>query len=365
MNESTARDLLGPLTGISACFQTARSAAPRFRRRKTGRPALVGVTGELRVKPEGLTRTLSADQGARPTPVIVDAVIVAYNSRDTLRACVEPLASRPWVNVTVIDNASPDDSAAAVADLAVRTIRAPRNGGFAYGCNLGLAAGAAEFVLFLNPDARIEPASLQTLVRTLRADPLLGGVGPRTFGDDGRLHLTQRRFPRLCSTYCQAVGLHHLAPGASWAGEVISDPGAYTRPATPDWLSGACVLMRRRALEEAGGLDEGFFLYSEETDLFRRLQTRGWRARFEPQAIAYHQCYGSAPRDSTAPILARSRVRYARKHHGALVSLLEAVGVAIDAVIRAAAWAHRPARRRGHLASAWAALSAVRLSNAR
>ena len=93
-----------------------------------------------------------------------------------------------------------------------------------------------------------------------------------------------------------------------------------------------------------------------------RLRGRGRRARFEPQAIPHHQRNGSGPRHSTAPILARSPVRYARKHHGAGVSLLEAVGVAIDAVIRAAAWAHRPARRRGHLASARAALSAVRLS---
>ena len=76
---------------------------------------------------------------ATTTPVTVDAVIVAYNSRDTLRACVSPLAALPWVSVTVVDNASPDDSAAAVADLPIRTIRTQRNGGFVYGCNLGTA----------------------------------------------------------------------------------------------------------------------------------------------------------------------------------------------------------------------------------
>ncbi len=290
----------------------------------------------------------------------MDAVIVAYNSRDVLRTCVEPLAEESWVNVTVVDNDSPDESGAAVADLPVHVIRAPRNGGFAYGCNLGLSAGTAEFVLFLNPDARIGSSSLETLVRALRADPDLGGVGPRTFGAGGRLQFTQRRFPRLRSTYSQALGLHRLASGADWAGDVILDPGAYVHPASPDWLSGGCVLMRRTALEEAGGLDEGFFLYSEETDLFRRLRGRGWLARYEPRATAYHQCNGSAPRDTTAPILAQSRVRYQRKHHGVLVSAFEAVGVAIDAVIRAAAWVHRPSRRRGHLASARAALSAVR-----
>ena len=345
MNESWAEDLL-------------RRSLPS--RRKTALPPLVGDTEvNARVTPAVKDRAPLGEPGAATTTPVVDAVIVAYNSRDTLRACVEPLAALPWVKVTVVDNASPDDSAAVVADLPIHTIRAPRNGGFAYGCNLGSAAGAAEFVLFLNPDAVIEPPSLRTLVNALREDPALGGAGPRTLGDEGRLLLTQRRFPRLRSTYSQALGLHRVAPQASWAGEVISRPDDYARPGEPDWLSGGCVLMRRAALDEAGGLDEGFFLYSEETDLFRRLRDSGWYARFEPRATAYHKCFGSAPRESTAPILASSRVRYARKHHGALVSLLEAIGVAIDALARAAAWAHRPARRRGHLAAARAALGAV------
>ena len=252
---------------------------------------------------DGQGTTQLADPAAQTsTPVVVDVVIVAYNSRDTLRACVEPLVQLPWVSVTVVDNASPDDSAAVVADLPIRTIRAPRNGGFAYGCNLGTAAGAAEFVLFLNPDAvdRLgEPRARSS--SALRADPALGSVGPRTLGDGGELHWTQRRFPRLRSTYSQALGLHRVAPLASWAGEVIKEPAAYARPATPDWLSGACVLMRRAALDDVGGLDEGFFLYSEETDLFRRLRGRGWRARFEPKATAYHQGYGSAPWETVTP----------------------------------------------------------------
>jgi N-acetylglucosaminyl-diphospho-decaprenol L-rhamnosyltransferase len=296
------------------------------------------------------------------TPPVVDVVIVAYNSRDTLRACVEPLVQLSWASVTVVDNASPDDSALVVADLPIRTIRAPRNGGFAYGCNLGTAGSAAEFVLLLNPDARIDPASLRTLVSALRADPALGSVGPRTLGDGGHLVWTQRRFPRLRSTYARALGLHHVAPLASWADDVIKKPVAYARPAMPDWLSGGCVLLRRTALDDVRGLDEGFFLYSEETDLFRRLRGRGWRARFEPQATAYHKGFGSAPRETTPPIMARSHVRYARKHHGMLVAVLEAIAMSIDALARAAAWIHRPARRRGHLAAARAALGALRSS---
>jgi GT2 family glycosyltransferase len=294
--------------------------------------------------------------------VVVDVVVVAYNSRETLRACVEPLVQLRWASVTVVDNASPDDSAAAVADLPMLTIRAPQNGGFAHGCNLGIAAGGAEFVLLLNPDARIEPASLRTLVRALWADPALGSVGPRTLDDGGQLHWTQHRFPRLRFTYGQALGLHRVAPLARWTGEGIKEPAAYERPSMPDWISGGCVLLRRTALDQVGGLDERFFLYSEETDLFRRLRQRGWRARFEPNATAYHRGSASAPPEAINWMLARSRVRYTRKHHGALVALLEAIGVAVDALARAAACIHRPARRRGHLAAARAALRALRSS---
>jgi N-acetylglucosaminyl-diphospho-decaprenol L-rhamnosyltransferase len=286
----------------------------------------------------------------------VDVVVVAYNSRDTLRGCVEPLASLPSINVIVVDNASPDDSAATVADLPVRVIAAPRNGGFAYGCNIGIAAGDAELVLLLNPDARIDAGSLGALVDALGADRRLGAAGPRTLDDDGRLMWSQRRFPRLRSTYAQALFLQRALPRARWTDEVIRDRDAYARAGTPDWLSGACLLLRRSAVEGVGGLDEGFFLYSEETDLFRRLLDDGWRARYEPGATALHAGGASAPRETTKRIWAQSRVRYARKHHGRLVALLEACGVALGGLTHAVVWLRRPRRARGHVDAAFSAI---------
>jgi N-acetylglucosaminyl-diphospho-decaprenol L-rhamnosyltransferase len=297
-------------------------------------------------------------------PTSVDAVVVAYNSRATLRACVAPLAELPWVTVTVVDNASPDDSAAAVADLPVRVIRAPRNGGFSYGCNLGIAAGESDLVLLLNPDARIDGENLRVLVDAVQADPAVGAAGPRTLDESGGLLWTQRRFPRLRSTYAQAVFLQRALPLAGWTDEVIRDPGAYARPAAPDWLSGACLLLRRETLEAIGGLDERFFLYSEDTDLFRRMRAAGRHARYEPAATARHQGGASAPRHTTEWVAARSRVRYARKHYGRAVAAAEACGVALGALTHAAVWIHRPARARGHAAAARAALRALRSSEA-
>jgi N-acetylglucosaminyl-diphospho-decaprenol L-rhamnosyltransferase len=308
---------------------------------------------------------VSAESGPlRPGPATVDVVVVAYNSRDTLRACVEPLALLPWVNVTVVDNACPEDSTRVVEDLPVRIVRSARNGGFAYGCNLGMASGSAGLVLLLNPDAEIDAASLGSLVDALRASPSLGGVGPRTVDQTGKLIFTQRRFPRLRFTYAQGLFLHRAVPGAAWADDKICDAEAYRRPGTPEWISGCCVLLRREAVDSVGGLDEGFFLYSEEIDLFKRLASAGWQAGFDPHATARHIGYQSADRNATEPIRAASRVRYARKHHGGFVGALEAAGVALGAVAHAVVWLHRPARAQGHWIAARAALRAARSTGA-
>ena len=289
----------------------------------------------------------------------VDLVVVAYNSRDTLRSCVEPLADLPWVNATVVDNACPERSWETVADLDARIVRSPRNGGFASGCNLGTANGSADFVLLLNPDARIDPESLERLVTALEDQPDLGAAGPRIVDAGGALVWSQRRFPRLRSSFAQALFLQRLAPRAGWTDEVIRDERVYARPNRPDWLSGACLLLRRDALESMGGLDDGFFLYSEETDLFRRMRDAGRHAGYVPGAVAYHEGGASAPRNTTQGIEARSRIRYVRKHHGPAAALLEAIAIGLAAVTHVVTSIHRPSRARGHVQAGRAAFGAV------
>jgi N-acetylglucosaminyl-diphospho-decaprenol L-rhamnosyltransferase len=290
----------------------------------------------------------------------VEVVIVAYNSAETLRACAEPLAQVPWVDVIVVDNACPEDSSRVVEDLPVSVIRSERNGGFAYGCNLGIESGSAEFVLLLNPDAQIDAANLAALVAALAAEPTLAAVGPRVTDRAGGLLFTQRRFPRLRSTFAQGLFLHRAAPLATWADDAIRDPGAYERPGRPEWLSGCCVLLRREAVASVGGLDEGFFLYAEETDLFKRLAANGWTAGYEPGATSWHEGQGSADANATEPIRAASRVRYARKHHGRMIGALEGAGLALGALMHALMWVHKPSRALGHLAAARTALRAIR-----
>lgn len=278
----------------------------------------------------------------------VDAVIVSYNSRDTLRACVQPLAAMPDVAVTVVDNASHDRSLDAVADLPVRAVAAGRNGGFAFGCNLGAAQGSAPFVLLINPDARLERADLRRMVAILEREPAVALVGPRLLDGFGDLMPSVRRFPRVASTWAQALFLHRVLPRARWTDEVNRRFEEYERACSPEWVSGACMLVRRDVLEAVGGLDEGFFLYCEDTDLCARIRALGHEIRYEPRAVARHEGGRSAPRAGLLPVLAASRMRYARKHARPLSARLQCAGIAVDAATHAIVSAARPAHARGH-----------------
>jgi GT2 family glycosyltransferase len=287
----------------------------------------------------------------------IDVVVVSFNSRDRLRNCVAELAALEGVHVTVADNASSDRSLDTVADLPVEAIALPRNGGFAYGCNAGWRAGGAPFVLFLNPDATIDERSLRRLAAVLEEDERVGLAAPRILEADGSLDFSQRRFPRLRSTYAEALLLHRLFPRALWTSEMVRRPDAYERASSPEWVSGACMLARRSLLERLGGLDEGFFLYCEDKDLCKRIRDEGYDVRYVPEAVAVHEGGASGPRSSLLAVLARSRVRFARKHRSRAAAELERLGVALNALTHVVlARGGRPSRA-GHAAALRAAFA--------
>lgn len=262
----------------------------------------------------------------------VDVVVVSFNSAAHLRECVEPFVPAPDVNVVVVDNASSDASLDAIVDLPVRAVRLGRNGGFAHGCNVGWRLGRAPFVLFLNPDARIDLDAVERLAEILERNEQVGIAAPRIERQNGNLDFSQRRFPRLRSTYARALFLHRLFPRATWSDEVVRDPLAYERPSSPEWVSGACLLMRRSLLEELDGWDETFFFYCEDIDLCQRVRNAGYDIRFEPSVIAFHQGGASAPRVTLRPVLTQSRVQYSQKYSGRLASALERGGLALEAL---------------------------------
>ena len=293
-------------------------------------------------------------KGESPRPssdgnsLLVDVIVVTYNSRSRVFPCAKAALSA-GANVIVVDSASPDRSLEALGDLPVTTIQLSENRGFGFGCNRGWESGSAPYVLFLNPDAVLDEAALGALAAVLDREPAVGAVGPRLLEEDGTLEWSQRRYPRLRSTFARALYLHHLAPQAQWVDEMIRVPAVYEEPGEPDWLSGACLLVRRELLERIGGFDEGFFLYSEDTDLCKRIRDAGYTLRYEPSAVVHHVGGASAPRSGLLHVLASSRVRYMRKHRGVLAGALERTGLVLESLLRLVVSRGGADQRRGHL----------------
>ena len=240
-------------------------------------------------------------------------MVVAYRSGAHLRRCVEQLCGHDDIRVFVVDNACPDSSPATVVDLPLTTVVMRRNAGFGGGCNAGLRLGDAPAVLFLNPDAQLDAHGARVLAGRLD-DPTLGAVGPRIVGEDGALHRSARRFPRVRSAFGEALFFHRMLPRAPWATELVRDPDA----GDVEWLSGAALCVRRDALEAIGGFDERFFLYSEDTDLCARLRAAGYRVAYAPEVTATHVGGHSAPAPLQERTKLEARLLYARIHESGI-----------------------------------------------
>jgi GT2 family glycosyltransferase len=222
----------------------------------------------------------------------VDVVIVHYDTPEHLRRCLALLCASPddsVQKVVVVDNASPDRSVEAFPAVfpAVRFIFNRTNLGFAAGCNQGIAAGSSSLCLLLNPDALITAETLAALRVTMATQETAGVVAPRLVNPDGALQLSCRRFPTLLAVFLRALRLDRLCPAA--VNRYLMRDADHATALTVDWAIGACLLLRRAALEEVGLLDEAFFMYYEDTDLCRRMQSAGWKVFYEPAAVVQHE----------------------------------------------------------------------------
>lgn len=186
--------------------------------------------------------------------------------------------------VVVVDNASPDDSAAIAERVpGVRVVRMPDNRGFGAGCNAGVAAlPGSTHVLFLNPDAVIESADLLRLLDHLHRHPRCAIAAPRLFRDDEAL-------PSAGHEAGLRTELRNVVPTP--LARLFPErrlPGSYDRTGPVGYVEGACFLTRADALRQAGGFDEAFFLFFEELDLARRLRHDGWTVDLVATARAEH-----------------------------------------------------------------------------
>jgi GT2 family glycosyltransferase len=260
---------------------------------------------------------------ARATLAIV---IVSYNARSELNRCLESIASQidqlP-TTIVVVDNGSHDETATMLGAQwpGVRVIEAGDNIGFARGNNLGIKATESEYVLLLNPDTILSSDAISVLVRGLATHPEAAAAGPRLVDANGSAELS----------FGWAIGplgeLRQKIVGTLYRQRwppVVHRVEQWTREAGPrEWVSGACLLIRRRDLEAAGLLDERYFMYTEDVDLCVALRKRGRTILFVPEAEVVHLRGRSAERNPRTEELRRqSQLAYYAKHHPTWVPFL-------------------------------------------
>lgn len=267
-----------------------------------------------------------------PAPDILVSIINYRTAAMTLEAVRSVLADTGGlaVETVVVDNASGDGSADAIADwiaaqdppVPVRLLRSPGNTGFSGGHNQGIAAGRAAFYLVLNSDALVRPGCLAALLEAARADPAAGILAPRLVGEDGTVQTSCFRTIGPFSELIRAAG---SAPVSAALRRYETALGPEPDPALIDWVSFAGVLLRREAVEAAGPMDEGYFMYFEDGDYCRRIRAAGWTIRRVPEARIVHHRGGSAPVKRLAaqmkrlpPYFYAARTRHFRKTHGRL-----------------------------------------------
>lgn len=143
-------------------------------------------------------------------------------------------------------------------------------------------------ILFLNPDTEMEIDVLAILTGYLDSHPDVGMVGPRLVFPDGTLQLSARRFPTMKTVIARRTPLRSILRGSRWNRYHLMEEADHSQTLEPDWLLGACIMVRRKAFEDVGGFDEGYRLYVEDIDLAYRMRTKGWKIVYVPQAVVIH-----------------------------------------------------------------------------
>lgn len=222
-------------------------------------------------------------------PVEVDCVVVSYNSSTDLPDCLTSLTTQEHVraHITVVDNNSTDDSVATARRLGASVVANPVNRGFANAVNQGAQSGSAPWILVFNPDARMRPGALRTLIDRTADDDRTACVGPRTLDADGDEYPSRRAFPN------PIVAAAHALLGSVWPGNPATrvyhaHDTATTGSAIVDWVSGSCMLLRRKAFDAIGGFDRRYFMYIEDMDLCLRFARASWHVMYEPKATIVH-----------------------------------------------------------------------------
>ena len=261
----------------------------------------------------------------------LSVVVVTYNSRDHILACLRSLeraaafsvaagGSETPIQVVVVDNASADRTPDLVRREfpTVQVLETGANLGYAKAVNRGIAAATGTFTFVLNPDCVVGESALLKLDTWMEAHPRCGIAAPRILNPDGTLEWSARSFPtHLTFLFNRYSLLTQLLPGNRWSRRYLLSDWDHVTPRTVDWVSGAAMFVRRAAVDAVGGMDEAFFMFNEDVDWCRRMHAADWTVDCVPSATVVHHIGASKGRVSSRVILERHRgmLHYFRKHH--------------------------------------------------
>jgi GT2 family glycosyltransferase len=225
------------------------------------------------------------------------------------------------LEVFVVDNASSDGSQAMVdSDFPqVELVRNAENVGFARANNQAMQLGRGRYCLLLNSDAVLLDGTVRAMIEVLHSDPRSGIVGAQLLNPDGSFQGSFADFPSLTGELLLATRLASHVYSSSYPNY---PPERSQHLCTCDWVSGACLMARRVAIEQIGGLDETYFMYSEETDWCYRMWKAGWLVAYQPKAKVIHWNGQSSKRvpERRRSLVYRSKWLFMRKHHGPVVA---------------------------------------------
>ncbi len=228
-----------------------------------------------------------------PMSTMLSIVILNYRSAGLVKYCLRGIAAHPPscpYEIIVVDNASRDAALGPVesAHPNVRFVPLAANRGYAAGNNAGLAASTGEYVLILNPDIVLFKDSINQLIQALERNEQIGMVGPKLLNPDRSLQYSCNRFYSPLTPLARRTVFGRSARGAELLRQDLMMDWDHASERDVDWLMGSAVLVRRKALEQVGSLDERFFLYFEDMDWCRRFWAQQWGVRYIPQSVMVH-----------------------------------------------------------------------------
>ncbi len=277
-------------------------------------------------------------------------LIVNYASWPYTLRCLDSLCATGYEDfeVVVVDN---EGGAVPEIPRPIRLIRNSENVGFARACNQGISASYGEYVVFINPDTIVEKDFFEDLNEFFGKSPKVGVAGPRIVDDEGNLQLSARKELSFVSGLVGRTSLLARRFPKSLLVKRFFPAAELDSPTAVDWVSGACMIVRCRILEQIGPMDERFFMYFEDADLCRRAREAGWLVYYLPQVEVLHYTGASSRSHLQARLKAiwnlhKSAFLYHRKHgsHGPLqlYSLLTLLGLFARALVKLMALlAHR------------------------